>query len=258
MGEINRDEIEQAAIRLRNLDHDVVEAIIRDDFSALPGLLEEFSTVKHRIQAAQIEPSVVPSSSEEARSVLRQLREGKPFHADQVIALSVDNSDSETLPDELTDAEIDELGSDYFYSWFSGREYIRNLYGLGTLIVAADIPKRNRVLLQEARQCYAFEQYHAVLALCRAFIEATARDICEQLGLIGTDEDKPISPKERGFSPLAGEISQGELRRRVNSLYYGRASPVVHGAKSVTQADARKAIKDTLSLAEDLYRANEL
>jgi hypothetical protein len=255
---MNPEEIEQGAMRLRELDRQVVEAIVTDTFSRLPELIAEFHALKRRIQSAQIDPTVLPIASEEALPVLRQLREERPFHADRLMEALQARSDEKIPFDELTDAEIDDLGSEYFYSWFSHYEYIRNLYGLGTLIVTASIPERVRAYLAEARQCYAFQQFHAVLALCRAFIEATARDICEQRGLIGADDTAVININERKFNPLISAIAKTPLRKRANSLYYGLASPVVHGARSVSEADAREAIEETLRLVEDLYRENEL
>jgi len=254
---MNPEQIEREAIRLDELDRQVVEAIVTNVFSRLPELIAEFLELRSRIQSAQIASVVLPIASEKALLVLRRLREGTPFHTDRLMK-SFQSRSNETIPfDELTDAEIDELGSQHFYSWFSHYEYVRGLYGLGTLIVTSSIPDRVRAYLAEVRECYAFQQFHAVLALCRAFIEAAARDICEQRGLIGTHDCAVIDVNERRFNPLIRAISDGTLRSRANSLYYGLASPVVHGTRSVDGSDAREAIKGTLSLVEDLYRNND-
>jgi hypothetical protein len=252
------DEIEQGAIRLREIDRQVVEAIVTEAFDRLPDLIGEFLELKRRIRSAQIDPAVLPIASEKALEVLRRLRDGPPFHTDRVTDSLRSRSDDKGAFDELTDAEIEELGSAHFYSWFSHHEYIRNLYGLGTLIVTASIPDRVQVYLEEVRRCFAFQQFHAVLALCRAFIEAVARDICEQRGLIGARGGAVIDITERKFNPLISAITDAALRKRANSLYYGLASPVVHGTRSVSRNDAREAIKETLSLVEDLYRRNGL
>ena len=255
---MDAEKIEQEALRLREIDRKLVEAILKDDKVGMVVLTAEFDDVRRQLRTAQIEPTVVPIASREALAVLRQLRDGKPFHADRVIDKYDFRSDEELLIDELSDDEIDQLGSDLFYSWFSHYEYIRSLYSLGTLIMAASIPDSVRKYVSEARQCYAFQQYHAVLALCRAFIEAVARDICERRGLIGSDDKAVIRIDERKFNPLINAVAKGELRKRSKGLYYGFASPVVHGARSVGEADARRALKETLFLVEDLYRANGL
>lgn len=249
---MNPYEIEAAALRLRDLDREFIENILKGAFDELNEIVEEFRKLKRQIQAAQIDSAQLRISSSASAAVLRQIREGSAFHIDRLFALQ--HESGERLPlDELSEAEIDDLGSDLFYSWFSHHEYIQALYRLGTLLVTADVPDRVLAYLSEARQCYAFQQYHATLALCRTFIEATARDICEQLGLVGTGPDAAIAADERRFSRLAGAVTEGQLRRRINQLYYGLASPVVHGVRSVSAEDARQAIKDTLALAEDMY-----
>jgi hypothetical protein len=250
-------QLEQAALRLYEVDREIVGAVLNMKFDIADELVEEFRSLKRDIQIAQIHSHQLAIGSQEALTVLRQVRDGEPFHTERIFKVRNDAGDTFPL-DELTEEEIDDLGSDLFYAWFSRHEYVQSLYRLGTLLVTANVPSRVLGYMSEARQCYAFQQYNAVLSLCRTFIEATVRDICEQLGIMGTGPDAPLSVDERRFSPLAGAISKGKLRRRINQLYYGLASPVVHGVRSVSAEDARRAIKETLSLAEDLYREHGL
>lgn len=254
---MNVYEIETAALRLREIDEELVEKILKGMFDELDRLAEEFRRLKRTIQVAQIDITQLNISSADALAVLRQIRAGELFHVEKLFELETEGGESLPL-DELSESEIEGLGSDVFYSWFSHHDYVQSLYRLGTLLLGATVPDRVLTYLSEARQCYAFQQYHAVLALCRTFIEATARDICEQLGLIGTGADVPLQADERRFSRLIGAIAKGPLRRRVNALYYGLASPVVHGVRSVSAAEARRAIKETLTLAEDLYGEHRL
>jgi hypothetical protein len=79
-----------------------------------------------------------------------------------------------------------------------------------------------------------------------------------QLGLVRTGPEAVVQADERRFSALIGPIAKGPLRRRVYQLYYGLASPVVHGVRTVSASHATRAIKDTLALAEDLYSEHRL
>ncbi|MFC1556954.1 hypothetical protein ACFL6I_19655 [candidate division KSB1 bacterium] len=84
--------------------------------------------------------------------------------------------------DELAESEIEQLGLDLFYSWFSHYEYIEGFCSIGTLILEkGKIPDYLAHFLDEARICYAFQQYSAVYSLCRTILEITVRNVCIKL-----------------------------------------------------------------------------
>lgn len=79
---------------------------------------------------------------------------------------------------ELEDDEIEHLESDLFYSWFSGYDYVKELYSVGSLIVSVgDLPSSLSEFVDELRLCYVFQRYLAVYSLCRAVLDIAMNDL---------------------------------------------------------------------------------
>jgi hypothetical protein len=140
--------------------------------------LAEWIRVKKQIRLATLETSVllIPGLvNKEARTIIQKINMGEKLPFEEIFNGTVFEELFET---ELNDDEIGCLESDVFYSWFSGYDYVRELYSVGTLIAGVgDLPGSLSMFVDELRLCYVFQRYLAVYALCRAVLEISVRDI---------------------------------------------------------------------------------
>jgi hypothetical protein len=117
------------------------------------------------------------------------------------------------------------------------------------LLVDAHLPRDLIRYVQEARQCFAFQQYNAVVALCRTVMESAARDI----------------ERRRGRTPRkVTPISRGDLKRRVLEAaprhlsgelrdLYEITSELIHGCKVVGRNEAHDVLARTLRAVGMFY-----
>ena len=108
------------------------------------------------------------------------------------------------------DAEVKGLGSDLFYSWYSHYEYVEALTQLRPSVPGCDVWPTVRRLVGGAKQCYAFQQYDAASPMCRVFLEASARDFSERLGLIRASSNSRKDSRNRPFGKVARELGVEE------------------------------------------------
>ena len=158
--------------------------------------------------------------------------------------------------DELNEDEIDNLGSEYFYSWFSHYEYIKSLYEIEVLIVDIEIPDNLKRFVNEIRKCYAFQQYNAANSLCRTILEITMRDVGIRIGEIHWPKDGDTKNFYKKYPPniIREKVSNGndKLKKRIEVLYYELSSHI-HGYKN----NVNISIKETLLVIQDIYDYNK-
>lgn len=133
------------ALTLKNIDQDVLIAIKNVTISSLPSLLTlltRFSQIKKRLQGNRAEASAIPVEDPEVKAILQTLNPNsiQTFYSDDII--SVIETYLGASFQELTDYEIDELGSKLLYTWISHHEYVRALFKISTLIISKDAPER--------------------------------------------------------------------------------------------------------------------
>lgn len=103
--------------------------------------------------------------------------------ADRIVGRLKQYSDSGDDEGEFDEEELWELGSDYFYTWYSHEDYVKALADLRPLIHQNPIPESVSVLLPQIRDSYAFGLYQATYAFCRTSIEVAIRDVCMRRNL---------------------------------------------------------------------------
>src|SRR5690606_1002874 len=137
-----------------------------------------------------------------------------------------------------------------FYSWYSHFEYVEGLFRMGSLIAGVgDLPRELGGFIHEMRQCFVFQQYRAVYALCRTAVEVSVRDVYLRRGLANPyssafgrveryveehypnlrDRVRKFSPSlfdmmnvlemDPAFEPLGDALHS--VRRTTNSLIHG-------------------------------------
>lgn len=175
--------------RLKELEQSFRYSInkIEEGGSALGQAMEhlaEWIRIKKQIRFASLATSLfcVPGSeNEEVRTIIQKINLGEKLPFEKIFS----GTEFEELFDaELNDDEINRLESDMFYSWFSGYDYVKELYSVGALIAGVgDLPSSLSAFVDELRLCYVFQRYLAIYALCRAVLEITILDLYRQHNL---------------------------------------------------------------------------
>jgi hypothetical protein len=250
---MNDSKFIEDALTLKNIDQDVLIASKNVTISSLPSLLTlltRFSQIKKRLQGNRAEASAIPVEDPEVKSILQTLNPNsiQTFYSDDII--SVIETYLGASFQELTDYEIDELGSKLLYTWISHHEYVSDLFKISTLIIRKDAPKHLSIYIKEAKNCYAFQQYNAVLTLSRTILEAAAKDLCFAIN--------PFLSKPKKFNKAISTVSsEEEIKERANRLY-GDTSDVVHGKKVVTKQEAATVFTKTIAIIQELYSTHGL
>jgi hypothetical protein len=239
------------------VDKRVMRAVDERDWETLKPALIEYQSLRKSIRTRLLDQSVASVDHADAVNLLRKITTGDGLPTDRLIKHLAAMSDSDQLPEEFCEAELDTLGSDLFYSWFSHIEYVTSLAELRPLVVRSSVGESVSRLLRQVKNCYAFQQYEASYSLCRTVIEASIRDICVRCLLFPTLGENVILFEKFNWSQLRDKVSSGSLRERL-ILIYSELSTVLHGRKRVSKAEARRAFEDTLHIVEELYVAHGL
>ena len=227
--------VQDDALRLRELERLVVQTTDSntEDFGhALESYLKLKATLKRQI----LDESTISVEDPTARKVLRRI----------VKAI-----------EEFEDADIEELGTQIFYSWYSHYEYVSALGELRPLTLGCDTSESVRRLVEQTKRCYAFQQYDAAFGLCRILLEASIRDICVRRRLFPDLGEDDVLYEHLSWYKLRNKVSTGDLNGKLEKLY-SRLSKVLHARRTVVPHDAREAYLETLQVVENLYEFHEL
>jgi len=249
--------LEEDLIRLKELDRNVIRAVIENDFEALTAAVTEFLGLHKRLATQMIDESVVTLTHDDARVTLQAFSSADGLPAEAVIRRLLGSPRSENRLDQFDDHELQKLGEELFYSWFSHHEYIHGLSELRPMVLRTGTSGAVSRLIGQARACYAFQQYDAAYGLCRIVIEASVRDILVRRKLLPDLGPNVIPLEKHTWKELRQKVSAGLLEKRLNDLF-ADLSVLIHGRKSVNAKEARFAFERTLKVVEELYAANGL
>ena len=241
-------------LELAARDRRVIRAFVEFNEKELTAALKEYQVLRTDIREQLLDPSVVSISDTRAVALLQKITTGEGLPTDKLLKQLYAPEDA---PDDLDGLDLDQLGSDLFYSWFSDFEYIKGLSELRPLVIRGAVAESVSRLVRQIKDCYAFQQYDAALSLCRTAVEASVRDICLQRKLFPDLGENVILFEEFKWSTLRDRVSSGQLRERLRVLYRD-LSTVLHGRRSVSKEEARTAFENTLRTIEQLYAANNL
>lgn len=240
------------ARELKNLDQKVTKAIVDLNKEELPRLIVQFSELKKQLKTVLIDIPVAKIHDDFARRILVKVNQNEPFQTDRIVQAISSQVDEPVDLDELDNEEFAALAPK-LYEWFSHYEYIEGLYEIGSLIVAVSVPPTLVSYLDEARQCYAFQQYNAMNALCRTVLEIALKHYGERKGLLPKVGDKVRDLDEYRPTKLIQLVRDSALRSRTRDLYF-KTSTVLHGNKLASAEEAKKTFKEMLGVIQDLYR----
>ena len=121
------------------------------------------------------------------------------------------------------------------------------------------VPKILMKFVDEARSCFAFQQYNALCSLCRTILEVAVRDICKRKQFIKENNDNVIpfdNYNKDNISQLINKISWGELRKKIKDIYYNKTSFLIHGHKTIKRKEAKELFRETIMVVQYLYSKN--
>jgi hypothetical protein len=249
----NSIDLQSDALRLEELNRFMVKAVIDSDMDALNKLLPEYIEVRKRVKTQLMDNPAPQIHNRKALDVLQQLSEDKTLAADRIVSKLEDTMDVSGQLMELTEEEIETLGIQKFYSWFSHYDYIQCLYEIGSLILGITVPPHLRQFVSEAKECYAFQQYNAVYSLCRTILEASVKHICEKCGLLRDRTGKVITIESYRWDDLKNKAAVGDMRDNAGRIYQ-ETSTLIHGRKTITPKEARETFRETLKVVHSIYK----
>ena len=253
------DDMIQKALRLKELDKLIIKAIATSDVGHIAEYIVEFNTVRKLIRTYGLEHPLVNMNdieNSDARLIIQKIMSGETFSVERAMP---ESSIKEYLKGELDENDIEDL-ADLLYSWFSHQEYIQGLYEIGALTLACGkLPDNLSRFVDEARHCYAFQQFNAVFSLCRTILEVCIKDVATACAILPTDMNNIRQMESRTsdlyylinrlcdefsmFSPIRGQLHR--VRRGTNSI--------IHGDRIVRRAEAKDTLKETLFTIHQLY-----
>jgi hypothetical protein len=239
------------------IDRRVIKAAVESDLESLMPAVSEYESLRKSIRTRLLNQSVASVDNARAIDLLRKITTGDGLPTEKIIEHMLSMTGSDQFQEEFGQDELDTLGSDLFYSWFSHVEYVTGLAELRPLVVRASVRDNVARLVRQIKDCYAFQQYEAAYSLCRTVIEASVRDICVRCQLFPNLDENVILFERFTWGHLRKKVSSGSLEEQLK-LIYSELSTVLHGRKTVSKDEARHAFENTLEIIEKLYMAHGL
>ena len=247
--------LQDDALRLAELDRQVVQTLIEANTEKLSHVLSAYLKLRVGLKRQMLDESVISVEDATACEVLHKIASSDGLQSDKFVKRLKQLKGYDALATgEFDDADIEELGSKLFYSWYSHHEYVRALDELRPMILRCDTSESVERLVERVRRCYAFEQYDATFGLCRTLLEASIRDICVRRGLFPELSNNAILYEKCNWRQLRDRVSSGRLNEKLKDLY-GRLCEVLHARKAVVSKDAREVFLETLLVIEKLYES---
>lgn len=240
--------------------------------------LIEWGNVKKQIRLMTLNIPVfcIPGSeNKEARNTIQKINLGEKLPFESIFTGTAFETLFET---ELFDDEIESLESDLFYSWFSGYDFVKELYSVGTLIASiGDLPSSLSKFVDELRLCYVFQRYLAGYALCRAILDITMRDVFDKNNLNNIEsknyrqvkgaitQTEKCLPREKKFRFPQKDPSLYQMIKMLTAMdsykHLGSAlddirektNPLIHGNIDVHISKPMEIIRATLQSIHDIY-----
>jgi len=253
--------------------HSITEGKEEDSaFKQAIDCLAEWAKVKKQIRSATLNSSILSMpgpENNEVRMMIQTINLGEKLPFEKIFS---GTAFEDLFDSELNEDEITRLESDMFYSWFSGYDFVKDLYSVGGLIVGVgDLPTSLSPFVDELRLCYVFQRYLAVYTLCRAVIEITISDLYKKNKLNDSNSENYIRVKklilliDPKFRFPKYDPTLYQMTKMLTSLYSyehmrdilddirEKTNPLVHGNLDISGGKHEEIIKVTLQAVHDLY-----
>jgi hypothetical protein len=248
------------ALRLKELERLIVKAVVEWDTDILGRSIAEFNELKTQTRLALMRNPITALSAvadEHTRALLQKISSGEPLPVEGALAGTRIGT---LLGIGLSNQELEELGSEFLYSWTSHYEFVEALYEIGSLILATgQVPQALEQLVDEARHCYAFQQYNAVSSLARTMLEVAMRDLLLRWKVLPSDFNNVQHLQTRApaiydlIEKFCGTCAAAaSLRERLHAIRK-EGNAVVHGRRAPDRDAARALLRDTLLVLHQAY-----
>lgn len=250
--------IEQKALNLKCLEKESLRNLAEGKYEAFLTNIETYRNTKDEIKKYILQHPVLEIEDSEARKTIITICNGEDLPLEKALCAS---AVGDFLKEDFDDLELNEIGSDVFYSWFSHYEYIKGLLKIGSLVLAGGkIPRNLETFADEARSSYVFQLYHASYSVCRTLLEVAIKDLCIENNILPSDTKK-IKRLDNRKTSLVNLISElcflpkfSPFLKRLEKIKK-KTNFVVHGNGKVSEKEAYETIKETFTLVQDLYEA---
>lgn len=249
--------LQDDALRLVKLDQQVVRTLVEGNTEELGRALDAYIELRKSLKVRMLDESAASVEDAKAAEVLRNVGSGDGLPSDKIVERLAAHSGEELSAGEFDDVDLEELGSELFYSWYSHYDYVTALGELRPLILRCDPSESVKRLVGQVKSCYAFQQYDAAYGLCRTLLEASIRDICQRCGLFPDLGENVVLFEKYNWGQLRDKVSSGPLREQLSDLYR-RLCEVLHARRTVTAEEARGVFRETLLVIEELYENHGL
>lgn len=231
------------------------------DVMGMVGLIFEFRDLRVELIDLSISSGVIKTETDQERALVRAVIKDDPsFPLNSALTVLFEkilphNFNGTAAPEIFSQEAFQDLAEEHFDSWFSSWGYISAMMQVGSIVVHADVDEHLKTIVDEIKQCYAFEQYHAVVILCRTLLETSMRSIGVRQGEITEDYDTQKFYDNYPPSKLFEIVSKGLFRKELSKIYY-EISEIVHGLESVDNREAVEVMKKTFSYVERMWDYN--
>jgi len=254
------DDMIQRALRLKELDKLIIKATATADVNHLIEYIVEFNTAKKLIRSYALEHPLLNMqeiADPNVSLIIQKVMSGEPFSVEKAMSGS---TIEEFLKGELDENDIENLGSDLFYSWFSHYEYLQGLYEIGALTLSCGkVPENLSRFVDEARHCYTFQQFNAVFSLCRTILEVCIKDVATKCKILPADKPniKQMSSRTPELYDLINQLCDqftifDTIRYQFHKVRRD-TNYIIHGNRIVNKQEAKDILKDTLFVVHQLY-----
>lgn len=279
-------EIAEAARSFESLERDFLKHTYETSKpSTDDGFLNFFKKSLHIAeQAYQTKQQIVESfcqaievrvSDQVVQTILEKIRNDEPFYSinfyiNMIEVLKEDGSIKDSLPNagdivaDLIDKKWDSLFED-FHSSFSINNYFYAKMKIGPVISSFQVPKHLIVYFNEIRETFAFEQYRATIALCRALLEMCLyQKLNSKKAFSRRDSKSVVSFQDAKEDSICKYINMAKSYRLLSSKEIDTAHEIRKAANKVlhvqespmrpTETDTLNIIRNTVSILQSLYK----
>ena len=249
--------LREKAARVEELNNYATKALIESDFKSFCKYSREYECIIGEIKLLLVKFSVAKIHDPKTRNLIDKISQGNSFAIDNYNSKIEEITGLKVISDDVFEGisvdDENQFISDYLFSWFGPNEYINALCSIGSMVLGVSVPEHLQAFVHQARQCFAFQQYLAVYALCRTILEIAVRDVGQRKGKLPRDKGKVKQDVLRRFGDMKSKAVPKELKDEVGEIY-DKASGLIHGNKTVGKADAADLFRRTLITIQALYR----
>jgi hypothetical protein len=134
--------LQDKVFALDKVNRQCVEALKDSSLEEAIENIVVYMELKKLIKVELINVDTLRLIDPKALNIIRKVNQDEPLQADIIYKLITGKEyTGEMIVGEMDYYELDSLVSEIFHSWFSGYDYIQNLFEINSLILSVSVPK---------------------------------------------------------------------------------------------------------------------